>query len=209
MKRISIIATAIVILALLLYKSVYFEKLDVKKQRELVKSFNPKELVSYFWKNKLPGLLKTALPVSTFDSLLKANPDMLIKQYGKTVGISNNSCYLVCGTFETAGSCNGEISLKCKCNYDYKIQTKYIFNNTARDASGFFRADDFQNSMDFNSVSSEINSLILKEMKTAQTDSLPSGTMIQLAGAIEINKESVSREIEMVPYQIKIISKMQ
>jgi predicted lipoprotein len=205
MKKVLIVLITILISAFVIYRSVYFEKLDAKKQRDLMKNFNPKELVDYFWKNQLENVLKTAIALNEFDSLVKVNPLLLAKKYGKTVGISSNYCVLVKGEVKVKKDELGNLAVLWDGNAEYTIVAKYIFSNTVRDASGCFNVDNFQNTMDFNAVSAELNKRILKEVIANKADSLSDGSKISFAGAIEVNTESVAKKLEIVPLKLCII----
>ena len=189
-----------------LYNSIYFEKLGLKKQQEMKKNFNPKEAVDFFWKNKLDEILKTAINLNTFDSLLAVNPEYLIKQYGKTVGISSDYSFLVKGDAKTVSPGAEEIPVVLsKGDYKYKLVLKYIFGNSARDAVGYFKVDDFKNTMDFNEVATELNSVILKKVIDDKFVSLTPGEKVKFIGAIVINSENIQKDLEVVPLKIEII----
>jgi predicted lipoprotein len=187
-----------------LYNAIYFEKLDARKQKELVKKFKPKELVDYFWKNQLSKVLNNAISIELFDSLVKVNPTALAKQYGKTVGISSNYCVLVKGEVNVKMDESGDLIVIDKGNSDYKIVAKFVFSNTARDATGYFNVDDFQNSMDFNAISTEINARIVKDV-LSKLASLPANFKVRFAGAIEYSIESVSKSLEIVPLKLEVL----
>ncbi len=196
----------VLLAAFALYNSVYFEKLDLKKQQEMKKKFNPKEAVDFFWKSKLNEILKTALNLNTFDSLLTANPNYLIKQYGNSVGISSDYSFLVKGVAKTITQGAEKIPVVLpNANYKYNLVLKYIFGNTARDAVGYFNVNDFNNTMEFNEVASELNKAILKEVIDDKIDSLPPGTDVKFIGAVEINRENIQKELEIVPLKLEIV----
>jgi hypothetical protein len=202
------IVIAVIILFLgvwVLSKSVYFERLDAKRKKDLIKSFSPKEAVDFFWKNKLNEVLKDALPLTTFDSLLNTQPDVLIKKYGKTMGVTSNYCFLIKGTITIGPGKGDESPVIIKNKRTYSLLRNYIFSNTARDATGYFKVDDFDNIMDFNSVSSEINTRILNEVIAKKLDALTNKDIIHFTGAVEINSEMQSQtELEIVPLQMEI-----
>jgi predicted lipoprotein len=84
------------------------------------------------------------------------------------------------------------------------LRTKFIFGNAARDASGYFKIDEFENTMDFNAVSTELNKLILTRVIT-KLDSLSAGRTIKFYGALEINSENIPKEIEIIPLKIEAV----
>jgi predicted lipoprotein len=206
MKKTPGIVVIILLSAIVLYNSVYFEKLDLKIRQETKKNFNPKEAAVFFWKNKLNEILKTAIDLKSFDSLLVANSQFLIKQFGKTVGISSNYSFLVKGVTNTAKRGAEEIPVVLtNGNTKYILRLKYIFGNSVRDAVGYFKVDDFNNTMDFNAVATELNSLVLKEVIADKFDALPPGTAVKIIGAIEISTGNTYKQINITPLQLEII----
>lgn len=189
------------------YNSIYIENLETKRQEDMVKNFNPGELVNYFWENRLDKLLGNALELETFDSLLNYDTKYLIKQYGHAVGITSNYCFLVKGKSRINRVSPEKLSIDFKGSTQYKVLIKFIFSNTARDATGYFKVDDFENTMDFNAVSSELNSRILSEVVPGKYDTIRIGSSISFFGAIEINETNpLQEEFDIVPLKMDIIS---
>jgi predicted lipoprotein len=185
-----------------LYNSVYFEKLDAKKAQDSIKNFNPADRAKYFWEHELDEILTSAIDLELFDSQLEANPESLIRQHGKAIGLTSTYCFLVQGS-ATQEPGSREIPVDMKDGYaDYTLLTKYIFGNAARDATGYFNIDDFDNTMDFNAVATELNKLVL-EREIPKLDSLSAGETIKFVGALEINSENIPGQIGIIPLKIK------
>lgn len=206
MKKYFIAIVSFVLIAFVLYNSVYFEKLDHKKEQDLKENFDPKEAVDYFWKNNLNEILKTAVNLESFDSLLITNPEYLIQKKGNSIGISSNYSFLVSGIVKTDGKNHSGIPIVLpEGNFKYNLILKFIFGNAARDAVSYFKVDDFENTMDFNAVAAELNSKILQKVIGNNISSLSSNTTIKFIGAVEINSENIQKELEIVPLNIEII----
>ena len=87
------------------------------------------------------------------------------------------------------GTCDG---------HAVRIPVKYIFGNLARDASGWFDIDDFQNTMAFNEISSYLNGRILAEVIPA---SIPAAGSCFFCGAVEIDPAAPDPECyTVIPY---------
>jgi predicted lipoprotein len=200
--KISIISLIVVIA---LYNSFYFEKLDVKRERESIKDFNPREKAEYFWDNNLDEILQTAIDLKSFDRQLANDPQALIQQNGKAIGITSKYSFLVRGAAKRAVPDAEEISIDMPGGHvAYNLQIKYIFGNAARDAIGYFKIDEFENTMDFNAMSTELNKLILQR-EIVKLDSIQPGETIQFVGALEINSESIPSQIAIVPLKIEAV----
>jgi predicted lipoprotein len=204
MKKYLGIFAACVLLVAALYNSVYFEKLDAKKEKESLKAFNPKDKVEYFWNLKRDEVLESAIDLKAFDSQLQENPEKLIRQYGKSIGITSTFSFLVKGIATQRKSESGEIPVEISNSFaDYNLQLKFIFGNAARDATGYFNIDDFENTMDFNAVATELNRLI-KEREIAKLDSITPGKTIKFFGALEINSENIPKRVEIIPLKFEV-----
>ena len=200
-KRFGLSAISILVVVAL-YHSVYFEKLDAKKQKESVKNFNPRERAEYFWNNELDEVLESAIDLESFDSQLADNAEALMRNHGKAVGITSTYCFLVKGVAKQAQPGAEEIPVELTSGHaDYRLKTKYIFGNTFRDAAGYFNIDDFENTMDFNALAAELNRLILNKVIT-KLGSMPPGKIIEFYGALEIDSENMPKEIDIVPLKI-------
>jgi predicted lipoprotein len=89
------------------------------------------------------------------------------------------------------------------------IQTAYLFNNTARDATGWFDPDQFQNTMDYNQLSSCLNQRIREQVIKPVLAEVKAGDQVFYCGAIEVNSEEAFPpvSVEMVPFQLQKLNK--
>jgi predicted lipoprotein len=203
MKKIIKVALLIVALFVAIWFSFYTEPLDVHRQKELIKQFSPNQLVDYHWKDHLDTLLSTAIDYSEFDKCMRSDARGFSEKHAKIPGIGAKSYFLVKGdvvvnevsdeaaVFEFAPGING------------KILVKFIFSNTARDVSGWFNASDFQNTMDYNTLSTYLNSRILTDVVKPVKDSLTKGAKLSFWGGIEISPEDYPvKTLELVPLRL-------
>lgn len=203
MKRIINIIIIVIIVVVCVYKSVYIENLTERNNRLAMQSFSPEQIVEKFWAQALDSLLTTALDINTFDSLLKANPKELASKHGKTIGIGFPYSIFVKGNRKIESFENEQIVVKSK----YAIVCGKNFSNTIREASGYFDIDAFQNTMDFNKVSSEINSRISQDIVTPVMPELKIGSRINFYGAVDIYPDRVSENsIKIVPLRLTVES---
>ncbi|MBN1482875.1 DUF2291 family protein [candidate division KSB1 bacterium] len=204
MKKYIKISVFALIVIVALYNSVYFEKLDERKAKESMKTFDPKDKAHYFWDNELDKLLASAIDLKLFDSQLVDNPENLTSQHGKAVGITSSYCFLVSGQTKQFLPDSEEIPVEITDGRsEYKLQIKYIFSNAARDATDYFNIDDFENTMDFNAISTELNKLILQR-EVSKLDSLADGDVIKFIGAVEIDPKNIPDQIAIVPLKIEV-----
>jgi predicted lipoprotein len=87
------------------------------------------------------------------------------------------------------------------------LATEFVFGNAIRDASGLININEFNNTMDFNNVSAEINKIIRNEVLPPFKNAVQKGDTIQFTGAIELNKIHLKLDnIEVIPIQLQIIN---
>jgi len=209
MKVAKYIIVAIVIVAIA-YNSVYFKKLDEVTAVKASTEFNAAKYAQIFWATKLIPNLNKATDITKLSSLLSSDPTTTIDAYSHALGIGNLRYFLVSGkgTIESVNEDDLNVMLQTENNkQNIKIVTEYIFGNAVRDATGLININEFNNTMDFNNVSAEINKLIRENVLPAFKQHAKKGDRISFTGAIELNKEHLDlSHIEVVPVEIKISS---
>jgi predicted lipoprotein len=152
--------------------------------------------------------MDSAVEINSFIKMLKENPKAVFEKYAKTQGIGNISFFLVKGegiiesaneddVLVTVKSATGEIQLK--------LNTGIYFGNAVRDVTGKISMGDFKNTMDFNSVSTELNKIVSTQVIQPFKAKAVKGTTVQFVGCAEINKEQVKIDnIELLPVKISL-----
>jgi hypothetical protein len=204
-KKVYWIAAGAIAVAFLLYHSVYFERLTEKRARETTSSVaGLQEQISGLWINELPALLAQALPLADFSTLLAADPSALIEQHGKSSGIGPFYSFVIQAEATLISVSDEELRFAIDHRLTAAVPIRYLFSNAVRDASGWFNLDDYDNTMDYNTVSSEINNHILAHVVTDAVRTLRAGDRILLHGVTEINrKELPDSQLEIIPLSIK------
>lgn len=208
MKKAIKIGLLVVVVGLLAYKSVYFKKLSEVKAVAGTQKFDPVSYAQTYMSKKLPVALNQSLEFNQLLQLLQTDPNKAFSQYSHALGIGNIRFFLVHGQGEVSKILEDHTSLIIRQDSaarQVEIATEYVFGNAIRDASGLININEFNNTMDFNNVSAEIN-------KTIRTSVLPSfkaqakkGDRVEFAGAIELNQAHLKLDdIEIVPIQLKL-----
>ena len=153
----------IVVAGLLVYNSVYFKKLDAKEQTAITTTnLNPVEVAQKFWSNQFPVYIDSAVEINQFLKLLKENKQQAFDKYSHTQGIGNSLFFLVKGEGVINIITDDDVVVIVKsANEEQKIKlnTGIYFGNAVRDVTGKIVMGDFSNTMDFNTVSSELNKI--------------------------------------------------
>lgn len=202
---------ALVVIALVAFNSVYFKKLSEVKAATSSRQFDAAAYATDYLKNKLPGQLKNAIEINTLTSLLQAEPKKTFGQYSHALGIGNIRFFLVQGQGEIIKIEDDATTVLVKkdtVRQLVRIATEYVFGNAIRDASGLININEFNNTMDFNNVSAEINKIIRSEVLPPFKAQAQKGDVVQFVGAIELNQAHVKLDdIEVVPITLKIVSR--
>ena len=203
MKAIKYIISIIVILVIA-YNSVYFKKLDEVKASQSAKEFNAAAYAQTFWNNKLIPNLDKAIDISQLTAMLSADPAKTFDTYSHALGIGNLRYFLVKGKGVITSVNEDDVSvLLDSSKQSITLATEYIFGNAVRDATGLININEFNNTMDFNNVSAELNKIIREKVLPPFKQQAKKGDTIEFTGAIELNKEHLDlSKIEIIPVKI-------
>ena len=187
-----------IILALVaLWGAFYTENLTERKHREQLAQLKPDELVGVLMRDSLSTLTHRAI---TLKQLKDGYADeAFAKQYGRVLGIGSPTFYVIKDECQHATVGDDEIHATAE-GLTITIPLKYIFGNAAREASGWFDIDNFQNTTDFNAVSAAMNEYIARQLKTFKPGD--DGKIEFLAGAA-IQNGADMQQITLIPYQLK------
>lgn len=201
-------AAAFCLLVLVAYNSVYFKKLDEVKSGNA--GFSAVKYAATFWIQKLPPAMSAAIEIDTLLSLIKTDRETAFVSYSHALGIGNVKYFLVKGKGKVEAVETDEILIRVGVgNVKMIIATEYIFGNAVRDAAGIIDINEFENAMDFNTVSAEINQIIRKQVVTPFRQKVKTGDVLEFVGAIELNKEHPALEnIEVIPVRLEISKKL-
>lgn len=199
---------AFCVLVLVAYNSVYFKKLDEVKSGNA--GFSAVKYAATFWTQKLPSATSSALDIDTLLKLIKTDREKAFESYSHALGIGNVKYFLVKGKGKVEAVETDQILIRVGDeNLEMIIATEYIFGNAVRDAAGIIDINAFENSMDFNTVSAEINQIIRKQVVTPFREKVKTGDVIEFVGAIELNREHPALEnIEVIPVRLEISKKL-
>ncbi len=199
---------AVAVILIIGYNSVYFRKLDEVKASMTAKQFNAAAYAQKFWTNKLLPNLDKAMDIAQLRGMLSTNPAKTFDTYSHALGIGNLRYFLVKGRGTIASINEDDISLLMQTDTSKQtitIATEYIFGNAVRDATGLININEFNNTMDFNNVSAELNKIIREKVLPPLKQKVNKGDTIEFTGAIELNKEHLDvSKIEVIP--VKILS---
>lgn len=193
----------IIALAFLGYHSVYFEKLSNIIASEEVKFDFEVFTDSLYYE----GILKNDLAIE-FSKLLteiQNAPEGAFEKYGNRLGIGNSAYFMVKCKGKITEITSEGIKLTTENAKNISINTRYIFGNALRDASGLVKLTDFKTNTEFNQVSESLNSLIRTKIIPPIVSQLETGNNIEVIGAIKLSKKNLNDPfISITPAKITI-----
>lgn len=200
MKKILKYIILAIVLVIAVWFSFYTEPLSQELEQEALKEYKPEQLVEHYWSTELTNTETNALTVSDFLNGLRTNHEQLKADHGRVLGIGSNTFYVVKGDADEPLFEENEFRFKCE-GVEIHIPAKYIFGNVARDASGWFNIDDFQNTTDFNAVSACMNQRIREQVIADKPDHAADYHHCHFCGAVEVTPDQVNAEaLTVYPY---------
>lgn len=201
-------AILLVLLGVVAYNSVYFRKLDEVNATSGANATSKFDAASYantFWTTKLlPAGSSSATELSRLISSLKTDKEKAFTTYSHALGIGNIRYFLVKGEGKITTIGDNDVTISLPNGEAVNLATEYIFGNAARDASGLIKITEFDNTMDLNNVSTELNTIIRNKVVPPFKDSAKPGNTVKFIGAIELNKEHLHLEnLEVIPILVK------
>ncbi|MHC4437383.1 MAG: DUF2291 family protein, partial [Planctomycetota bacterium] len=151
MKKVCKYIVAAVIIAFLVYHSIYFQNMEDIKEKQRTEMFNAAEYARDFWNNQLFSILDKAVDAKELIVLFNTNMNEAVRRYGKAPGVSSIYAYLIKGNGKilTIAEDFLEVSIRePQTNPDVNITLGlYIPGNAVRDASGLIDVSDFSDTM--------------------------------------------------------------
>lgn len=189
---------------ILAYNSITIKKLDAKTEASA--HLDPVAYARKFWSGKFTQSMDSAINLVLLKQALKENTQAAFAKYSKTQGVGNNACFLVKaeGTVDKINEDNIQLSVKSgDAVFLVKLNTGLYFGNGVRDVTGLISMDDFANTMDFNSVSKELNKLALTEVIAPFKAKAVKGSVLQFIACLELsNGQSDIENKELLPVKI-------
>jgi predicted lipoprotein len=199
----------IVVVALVAYKSVYFEKLSTRKNKEVI-SFDVVGFSKKLWEEKMPAKMDSAIDLSILIAAVDKEGEAAINKYTNALAIGNYRYALVKSTATVLEVKEDEVVVSVQHNdslLTLNIATEFIYGNAIRDASGLVAVKDFPNTADLNGISEELNKIVRSTVLPAFKASVKSGDKLNIVAAVELNKEHIHWQgMELLPVRIQVVN---
>ncbi|HEX6847877.1 MAG TPA: DUF2291 family protein [Chitinophagaceae bacterium] len=198
----------IAVVALVAYKSVYFEKLSTRTNT-VANAFDAVAFGKQLWNEKMPAKIDSAVQLTTLIDEIEKDVEVGVNKYTNALAIGNYRYALVKLTADVLDVKEDEVILGAKHNdsvLTLNLATEFIYGNAVRDASGLVQVEKFPNSTDLNNLSEALNKIIRTTVLPSFKTAIQKGDKVVLVAAVELNKEHIHwNGIELLPVKIEIL----
>ncbi|UWX53929.1 DUF2291 domain-containing protein [Maribacter litopenaei] len=185
------------------YNSVTLSPLDEVKKSQNDAVFNARAYAENFISNDVTSL--PATEVTEFLSQISEDLDGYTEQYGKRLGISDAYNFILQGTGTVSSMEEEYVNLILENEKSIHIATDFIFGNAIRDGSAMADIGDYQNTMDFNSISVELNNIVREEIIPPFMKKAKVGDEVLFKGAVTVDvTDPQSDSLKIIPLLLKI-----
>ena len=182
---------AAIVVAVLLYFFPLFHVVSLKEvqQQTTAEEFDAAAFVDSFWNGALQDRLHNAVDAADLLAAFTEDFEGTAKRYGRRLGLSGHSSYLVSGQGEIIAIDDFSVSIALQEDGPavVVIETGPVFGNAIRDGAGLLNVSDFENAQDFNALSAEINLLVENEVLPVLLDKASVGTEVRFVGGVEVS----------------------
>ncbi len=198
-----IVITVIIVLAG--YNAVFFEPLDKKNAAANVGVFDPIQFVDSFMEAEVKNV--SATEANELIASLTLDLVRVSTEKGRKMGVSNDYYFMVegNGVVQAIEEENVLLSLIGSDNNEIRIATDFIFGNTIREATAIANIGDFQNTMDFNTISVALNDKVRTTIVPPFIKNVKVNDSVYFKGGIKVNtKNPTIEDLRVIPLILNI-----
>ncbi len=204
LKKVIKYSLGIIVICFVAYNAVYIKKLNEVKVTEN-KLFDAKAYAHNYLYKKLPVALNNTIQIDKLLAHIRTNAANAFKTYSHGQNIGDVGYFLVGGQGQIVNIDDNDVLVKSDNGLVIKLAIQYIFGNAVRDAPGLISMNEFNNTMDMNNISGEINKIIKNEIVPPFIVKAKKGDKVAYKGCIELNQSALKlQNIEVIPVFLKI-----
>lgn len=180
--------------------------LETRRPRWAGGPFDAEAFVGEFWERRLLPAAANAVRVEVLLDLLQVRPEEALERYGRRLGLSRSTCFLVSGEGTVVAVDDTAVSLALAPGGPVVVVMGLgpVFGNTLRDGSGLLDVNEFPNSQDFNAISAALNRRVEERVLPQLKAGAVPGRTVTFAGCVEI--QDPRRDVpplRVVPFLIR------
>lgn len=191
----------IVLITIVGYNSVYFEKLSSRNKKSTeISDFQPVAQKLY------TDIIQVDAPaIATLQQLAKTDKDSLFHGFGNRLGIGNSAYFMTKIEGNVVALNEQEMKIKGTDGKTYTLGLKFIFGNAIRDASKLVKLTDYKKTAEFNALSEALNAIIREKEIPKSVSNLKIGDNIEAKAAFKLGKEETDfSKLTFLPVSIKM-----
>lgn len=194
----------IVLIVVAVTLSIYTRPLSEVTAEKEASAFDAATYASHFFEENAANV--EAINVSDFLNEAKANLDSFTNQKGNKLGISNDYYFMVEGSGTVIAIDEENLLVQFEnTNQSMQVATDFIFGNTIREASQMANIGDYQNTMDFNNISVEVNKLIRERVIPPVLEEVKINDAIYVKGGVRVDTKNPNLDsIRIIPIMMTI-----
>jgi predicted lipoprotein len=185
----------------------HVERVDSTKFSEAARVTDTRELAATFWEKQLVPAMENAPEGEELISALADNVEAARRRFGHKVGIGRTTLFTVKGQGRVVAVDKSGVGIALKEGSDRPeilLQTGLLFGNTVRDSTGLIAASDFQDSRQFNEVSTELNRIVETEVILRLKENAFVGKRVRFVGCVEIaDRGEFAIPLSIIPMQVE------
>lgn len=193
------------IIALVGYNSIYFKKLSDVKAASKATTFDAVAYAHNFLHKTVPANTDKAIDLAYLSQTLISSPRKAFAlSHAQNNG--NTRFFMVKGQGEITKIDEENVYLKVPGVLPkVLLATEYIIGNAARDGSGLISVDEFNTTMEMNTVSEELNKLIRTQVLPPFKSAAKTGATVSFTGCMELQQnKAVPDSLEVIPLILNI-----
>jgi predicted lipoprotein len=196
--------TAVFLYFLPLFHVVHLEQAGPRKGEE---AFDAAAFLDRFWAERLIPGAEQAVDAAELIPAIDRDRESARQTYGRSIGLGSIYYYFVAGTGRIVSIEKDSVGLSLQDGQDdvhVSLAAGNIFGNAVRDGTSLLDVNNFANSQDFNTLSSEINRRIEEQVLPAFRNEAAIGAQVRFVGCAEIVDEDADLQpLRIVPFVLE------
>jgi predicted lipoprotein len=210
MKRFAFLAAALTAVGLISWQFPMFHVLrraDVVAAKQ-AEAFNAAQVAETLWQEQLMPALADAANAADVFAALDENPDAARRQFGRTIGMSRATFFLVQGSGAVVAIEKSRIGLALDygTSPDLWLLTGPVFGNAIRDSTGLILSRDYPNSQHFNALSTELNAMVETRVLAPLRSQAGTGAHIHFTACVEVAGGKITKPLQLIPLSATMLS---
>jgi predicted lipoprotein len=183
-------------------------RLDEVQAAEQRTAFNAQMFVARFWQDRLLPSLDAAAGAETVLAAMDKDRQAALAKFGRKTGVGRTTLLLIQGVGSIVSVDPKSVGVSLtpdEAKPDVVLRAGLLFGNVVRDATGLLDSSDFENSQQFNDISTELNRHIELHVIPVLKEKAVIGRQVRFVGCASVpdNADTV-RPLTLIPLVVSI-----